>query len=112
MKRRALIVLAGVAAAAALSVAPAIAAPGENGNGVGGCTAGNFYGNTTNPRPSGNGVLPTQGPGPWVNNPSDPKNPTPGMSIGEAHQFAHAVAGAPAGNYTGRDINQILCSTP
>jgi len=39
------------------------AAPGDNGNGQGGCID-NFYGNATNPRPSGNGVLPSQSPGP------------------------------------------------
>ena len=42
------------------------AAPGDNGNGVGGCID-SLYGNATNPRPSGNGVLPSQSPGPWLN---------------------------------------------
>src|SRR5947199_9943565 len=42
------------------------AAPGDNGNGVGGCID-SLYGNATNPRPSGHGVLPSQSPGPFVN---------------------------------------------
>lgn len=42
------------------------AAPGENGKGVGGCID-SLYGNATNPRPSGNGVLPSQSPGPFLN---------------------------------------------
>ena len=61
--------------------APAFAAPGDNGQGVGGCID-QLYGNATNPRPSGHGVLPSQSPGPWVNNPSDPSNPTWGPSVG------------------------------
>jgi hypothetical protein len=31
-------------------------------------------------------VLPTQSPGPWVNNPSDPDNPTRGRSAGAWNQ--------------------------
>lgn len=61
--------------------APANAAPGQHGNGVGGCID-QLYGNATNPRPSGHGVLPSQSPGPWLNNPTDPANPTWGPSMG------------------------------
>ena len=61
--------------------APAFAAPGDHGQGVGGCID-QLYGNATNPRPSGHGVLPSQSPGPWVNNASDPSNPTWGPSVG------------------------------
>jgi len=32
---------------------------------VGECISGFYYGNTSNPRPSGNGVLPSLAPGPW-----------------------------------------------
>jgi hypothetical protein len=79
---------AAVAGAAVLAMgvaAPANAAPGDNGNGVGGCID-QLYGNATNPRPSGHGVLPSQSPGPWVNNPSDPDNPTRGRSLGQLIQ--------------------------
>jgi len=49
-------------AVAALALAGvAQAAPGDNGNGIGGCID-SLYGNATNPRPSGNGVLPSQSP--------------------------------------------------
>lgn len=82
---RTLVKLGAISAGTVLAVglaAPAMAAPGDHGNGVGGCIAGNLYGNTTNPRPSGHGVLPSQSPGPWVNNRDDPSNPTPGHSLG------------------------------
>jgi len=48
------------------AVVPTYAAPGDHGNGVGGCID-QIYGNNTNPRPSGNGTLPSQSPGPFVN---------------------------------------------
>jgi hypothetical protein len=64
---------------------PAAAAPGDHGQGVGGCID-QLYGNATNPRPSGQGVLPSQSPGPWVNNPTDPENPTRGRSLGQLMQ--------------------------
>ena len=91
------------------------AAPGDHGNGVGGCTAGNFYGNTTNPRPGGNGVLPSQSPGPFVNTgPNEPprNDRVRGASVGDVQQGAHDLLGPPAGNYTGRDVNGFLCTTP
>ncbi|MCY7271022.1 MAG: hypothetical protein LH485_03060 [Sphingomonas bacterium] len=34
------------------------------------------------PGSKGGNVLPTQSPGPFVNNPSDPNNPTRGRSVG------------------------------
>lgn len=80
--------MAAVAAGAVLALGvatPANAAPGDNGNGVGGCID-QLYGNATNPRPSGHGVLPSQSPGPWVNNPTDPDNPTWGPSLGSLIQ--------------------------
>ena len=74
--------------AASLTLAPAaFAAPGDNGNGVGGCID-SLYGNATNPRPSGNGVLPSQSPGPFVNTGFNdpPRNDrTRGLSVGDVN---------------------------
>ena len=87
------------------SVTMADAAPGDNGKGIGGCID-NFYGNATNPRPSGNGVLPSQSPGPFVNVPSDPANPTPGPSVGDVMKFLTNVG------ITGADAQAIICNFP
>ena len=78
---------------------PALAAPGDSGNGVGGCID-QLYGNATNPRPSGHGVLPTQSAGPWVNNPTDPSNPTWGPSLGSLIQAYGFNAG---------DLHSVTC---
>jgi hypothetical protein len=70
------------------------AAPGDHGEGRGGCIAGEYYGNTTNPRPSGNGVLPSQSPGPFLNTgPNEPprNDRLRGLSIGEQLQFFHEL---------------------
>jgi hypothetical protein len=86
---------------------PAGAAPGDNGNGVGGCIAGTFYGNTTNPRPSGNGVIPSQSPGPFVNTgPNEPprNDRTRGLSVGEANQL-----GAETLDMRGRELFDTVC---
>jgi hypothetical protein len=86
---------AAVAAGALLAVglsSPANAAPGGHGNGVGGCVD-QLYGNATNVRPGGHGVLPSQSPGPWVNNPADPDNPTWGPSLGALIQAYGGNAG-------------------
>ena len=74
----------GVAAVVALTLptGAAVAAPGDHGKGAGGCVD-EFHGNATNPRPSGHGVLPSQSPGPWVNNTEDPDNPTMGTPLGQ-----------------------------
>jgi hypothetical protein len=75
---------AAVAAGSLLALGlagPAGAAPGDHGNGVGGCID-QLYGNATNPRTSGHGTLPSQSPGPWLNNATDPDNPTWGPSMG------------------------------
>lgn len=74
------------------AVAPASAAPGENGQGAGGCID-QLYGNATNERDSGHGVLPSQSPGPWKNNPEDPDNPTRGSSLGQLIQEFGGNAG-------------------
>lgn len=77
---RSAIVAAAAVAALGVSV-PAQAAPGDHGQGAGGCVD-EIFGNATNPRPSGHGVLPSQSPGPWVNNPDDPDNPSWGRPLG------------------------------
>jgi len=67
----------------------AFAAPGDKGNGVGGCID-TLYGNATNPRPSGNGVLPSQSPGPFVNTGFNepPRNDrVRGASVGDVNKF-------------------------
>jgi hypothetical protein len=80
----------GIAFVSALALAGvAQAAPGDNGNGVGGCID-SLYGNATNPRPSGNGVLPSQSPGPFVNTGFNepPRNDrVRGPSVGDANKF-------------------------
>jgi hypothetical protein len=66
---------------------------------VGNCISDVVYGNEPNmangapggpaeqaPGTKGGNVLPTQSPGPWVNNPSDPDNPTRGRSVGQFNQ--------------------------
>src|SRR3954447_9762450 len=82
--------IGGVLIAGTLAFASvAQAAPGENGNGVGGCID-SLYGNATNPRPSGNGVLPSQSPGPFVNTGFNepPRNDrTRGPSVGDVNKF-------------------------
>ena len=74
--------------AASLTLAPAAwAAPGDNGNGIGGCID-SLYGNATNPRPSGNGTLPSQSPGPFVNTGFNepPRNDrVRGLSVGDVN---------------------------
>ena len=90
MKHRLATVLSGALVATALSMGPALAAPGDNGNGVGGCVD-DFYGNATNERDSGNGVVPSQSPGPFVNTGVNepPRNDrVRGASLGDAHNLA------------------------
>ena len=88
---------------------PAFAAPGENGEGVGRCVD-NLYGNATNPRPSGNGVLPSQAPGPWVNEPGGNEPPrddrVDGVSVGEVMQDPLAV------EFNGSEVIPALCQFP
>ena len=71
------------------------AAPGDNGNGIGGCIQ-TLYGNTTNPRPSGHGVLPSQSPGPFVNTGFNepPRNDrVRGVSVGDVNGLIKDAAG-------------------
>ena len=88
-----------------VAVSPAFAAPGDNGQGYGGCVD-NFYGNATNPRPSGNGVLPSQSPGPFVNNPTDPVNPFEGPSVGDVMQVTTSLG------FTGQESMELICLFP
>ena len=97
-------------AAALMSVSAfagvASAAPGDNGNGVGGCISGTFYGNTSNPRPDGNGTLPSQSPGPFVNTGVNepPRNDrTRGLSVGDANQLGKTV------DLQGRALFDAVC---
>ena len=104
MKIRILGVALGAALAAA-SIVPAVAAPGDSGGGFGGCVD-NLYGNATNPRPSGNGVLPSQSPGPFVNTGFNepPRNDrTMGLSMGNVMQI---LTGS---GFTGADLVQASC---
>ena len=84
------------------------AAPGDNGNGVGGCVD-NFHGNATNPRPSGHGVLPSQSPGPFVNTGANepPRNDrTRGLSMGDVMQLGHDAG------LTGNETMDVVCTFP
>ncbi len=85
-----------LAAVAALCATPAIAAGNaQSGATVGDCMSDILYGNEPNmadgslggpaeqaPGSQAGNVLPSQSPGPWVNNPIDPDNPTRGRSAG------------------------------
>ena len=105
MKRKILTLLGGSVLVLALVAGPAAAAPGDSGNGVGGCTSGVLYGNTTNERPSGHGVLPSLAPG--------PRSMAGGfLSMGDVQQGVHDVLGAPAGEYSGRDVLKFVCTFP
>jgi hypothetical protein len=66
---------------------------------VGNCISDVVYGNEPNmangapggpaeqePGTNGGNVVPTQSPGPFVNNPADPDNPTRGRSVGQFQQ--------------------------
>lgn len=80
--------------------APAWAAGNsQSGFTVGDCISDGLYGNEPNmangspggpaeqePGTKGGNVLPTQSPGPFVNNPNDPENPTRGNSVGQWNQ--------------------------
>ncbi len=85
-----------LAAVAAFCAAPAIAAGNaQSGATVGDCMSDVLYGNEPNmadgslggpaeqePGTQAGNVLPSQSPGPFTNNPSDPDNPTFGNSAG------------------------------
>jgi hypothetical protein len=71
----------------------------QSGPTVGNCISDIVYGNEPNmkdgspggpaeqtPGTKGGNVVPTQSPGPFVNNPADPDNPTRGRSVGQFKQ--------------------------
>src|SRR5687768_14893738 len=94
------------AALAASSVVPAFAAPRDEGQGVGGCVD-NFYGNATNERPDGNGVLPSQSPGPFINTgfnepPRDDR--TRALSVGDVMQLGHEAG------LNGAETHDVICT--
>jgi hypothetical protein len=80
---------------AACAMPAAAAGNAHSGSTVGDCMSDGLYGNEPNmadgslggpaeqePGSKGGNVLPTQSPGPFVNNPTDPDNPTRGRSAG------------------------------
>lgn len=90
---------------------PSFAAGNQTSNdrsqGVGNCLSDGLYGNEPNmangapggpaeqtPGTKGGNVVPTQSPGPSLNNPNDPSNPTPGPSVGDVNKFLKTL---PAG---------------
>ena len=88
-------------AALTLLAAPAALGAGneQSGPSVGNCISDIVYGNEPNmangaaggpaeqvPGTQAGNVLPTQSPGPFVNNPNDPDNPTRGRSVGQFMQ--------------------------
>lgn len=54
---------------------------GSDPGSVGPSISGDTYGNTSNPRDSGHGVLPSESPGPWKHNGDGPTDP--GGSMGD-----------------------------
>ena len=84
-------------AAAMMMAAPASAGGNANsGPTVGDCMSDTLYGNEPNmangapggpaeqvPGTQAGNVVPTQSPGPFVNNPNDPDNPIRGRSVGD-----------------------------
>ena len=92
--------LFALSAASLCFSAPAFAAGNaQSGPTVGNCMSDILYGNEPNmrdgspggpaeqtPGTKGGNVVPTQSPGPFVNNPSDPDNPTRGRSAGQWNQ--------------------------
>jgi hypothetical protein len=93
-------IVCAISAAALIVPATSVAAGhSQNGFTVGDCISDVVYGNEPNmadgtpggpseqePGTKGGNVLPTQSPGPFVNNPNDPDNPTRGRSVGQFQQ--------------------------
>jgi hypothetical protein len=91
--------------AAACAAPSAAAGNGNNGATLGDCISDGFYGNEPNIEPfapggpaeqepgtKGGTVVPSQSPGPFVNNPLDPDNPFDRPSLGDV---IRAVGGNP-----------------
>ena len=116
------------AAAAAFAFASVTAAaqtqpPRPENPTVGDCISDGFYGNEPNiegpvapggpseqePGTKGGRVVPSQSPGPKLNNPADPSNPLPGPSVGDANKVIKALP--PSATPTGiRNLPQF-CKT-
>jgi hypothetical protein len=84
---------------AAIAMAFAAPASAQIFDNMGDCISDGLYGNEPNmadgslggpaeqtPGSQAGNVLPSQSPGPFVNNPTDPSNPTRGRSVGAFHQ--------------------------
>lgn len=85
----------------ALAFAVGSTAQAQSTDTVGHCISDGFYGNEPNiidpyapggpadqdPGTVARRVVPSQSPGPWVNNPTDPDNPTMGNSLGYYHEL-------------------------
>jgi len=100
-KRRGNMIGARLSIVAVIALLVVVAGAGAAGNGksgptVGDCMSDVLYGNEPNmadgsvggpaeqePGTQAGNVVPTQSPGPWVNNPADPENPTRGNSAGQ-----------------------------
>src|SRR5688572_27639690 len=96
-----------IAAALAVSAAvPAFAAPGDKGQGLGGCVD-TLYGNATNPRPSGHGVLPSLSPGPFLNNTEANELPRDGSEAGPS--MGDVMQAMTAAGLTGADLEEVAC---
>jgi hypothetical protein len=93
-------ILLGFAAAAIIAAPASAGGNAQSGPTVGDCISDGFYGNEPNIEPyapggpaeqapgsKGGHVVPSQSPGPVVNNPADPDNPFPGPSVGDIHQL-------------------------
>ena len=86
-----------IAIAAVAATSASAARPTDT---VGYCVSDGFYGNEPNledpyapggpsaqePGSQAGRVVPSQSPGPFVNNPTDPDNPTMGSSLGDYHE--------------------------
>ena len=81
---------------AALVLTTAAPASAQIFDNIGECISDGLYGNQPNmadgspggpsdqiPGSKGGNVVPSQSPGPFTNNPSDPSNPTRGRSVGD-----------------------------
>lgn len=88
-------ILLGFAAATMMAAPVAAGGNDQSGLTVGNCMSDILYGNEPNmadgslggpaeqaPGSQAGNVVPSQSPGPWVNNPGDPDNPTRGRSAG------------------------------
>ena len=91
--------VAALSATFVIATAAQAAGNAQSGPSVGNCISDIVYGNEPNmangvpggpaeqvPGTQAGNVVPTQSPGPFVNNPADPSNPTRGRSVGQFQQ--------------------------